>query len=397
VRGFWQFSISAFFIHVGVGAQRVAISWDIYNRTDSALLLGIVGLVQAVPMFLMTLPAGYLADVYDRKKIMLIGLIGTTLTSIALGVFSIMQGSVPIMFVLLFFDAAFQRLASPARSTIIPLMVPPEKLENAIKWRTSLSQISSVAGPAAGGLLVAASASAAYFFSAATTTLFCLVVVSLVLPESKQSHPGRMFAQLREGLSFVWNQRLILGSISLDMAAVLLGGATFLLPVYAKDILRIPNGMKPEHMLGILQAAPAVGAITMALTLAHLPPMRKAGRKMLWSVAAFGLAIIGFGLAKSFWVAFAMLFLTGLFDNISVVVRHTLVQLRTPNELRGRVSAVNTIFIGSSNDLGGFESGLVANWFGAVVSVVSGGIGTLLVVATWARLFPSLRRFDELK
>jgi MFS family permease len=205
-----------------------------------------------------------------------------------------------------------------------------------------------------------------------------------------------MVTQLREGLQFVWGQKVILGSVSLDMVAVLLGGATYLLPVFARDILASPWGLAPEVALGILRAAPALGAVAMAVFMTHRPPIRRAGRNMLLAVAAFGAATVVFGISKSFWLSFAMLFLTGLFDNISVVVRHTLVQLRTPNELRGRVSAVNSMFIGSSNELGGFESGLVAKYFGPVVSVVSGGVGTLAVVALWSRLFTGLRRFDRL-
>ena len=206
-----------------------------------------------------------------------------------------------------------------------------------------------------------------------------------------------MVAQLADGLRFVWRQKIILGTISLDLFAVLLGGAVYLLPIFARDILVArPFGLSPEQALGWLRAAPALGAFVTAVVLAHRPPMQQAGKTMLWAVAGFGVATIVFGFSRCFWLSFGMLFLTGLFDNVSVVVRHTLVQLRTPNEMRGRVSAVNSMFIGSSNELGGFESGLVARLFGPVVSVVSGGIGTLMVVGVWARLFPGLRRFGRL-
>lgn len=395
--GFGRFFLGGLLIQVGAAAQSVAIGWEVYQRTDSAMALGLVGLTQALPMFLLTLPAGYLADVYDRKSVMMAGLAGTTLTSLALAGFSSIQGSLPAMFALLFFDAAFHRIAGPSSASIVPQLVPPEALENAIKWRTSLFQISSVAGPALGGAIVAFNVPAAYLFSAATTAGFMAILLTLRIPEGKRSRPGRMLAQLREGLAFVWHQKVILGSVSLDMAAVLLGGATFLLPVFARDILTTrPWGLAPEQTLGILRAAPALGAGAMALFMTHRPPIQRAGRNMLLAVAAFGAATVVFGVSRSFWLSFAMLFLTGFFDNVSVVVRHTLVQLRTPNELRGRVSAVNSMFIGSSNELGGFESGLVASWFGPVASVVSGGIGTLAVVALWARLFPSLVRFDRL-
>ncbi len=394
--GFGRFFLGGFLIHIGVAAQGVAIGWEVYLRTDSAFALGLVGLVQAVPMFLLSLPAGYLADVYDRRRLMMLGLGGTTLTSVALAVVSLREGSIPAMFGLLFLDACFHRLAGPSAATIVPLLVPPSALENAIKWRSSLFQIASVVGPAAGGVIIAFSVPGAYVFSALTTTVFLALLATLRLPAAARSRPGRMLAQLREGLAFVWRQKLILGTVSLDMVAVLLGGATYLLPIFARDLLAAPWGLSPEQSLGILRAAPALGAGTMALAMTRFPPLRRAGRSMLLAVAAFGAATVVFGLSRSFWLSFAMLFLTGLFDNISVVVRHTLVQLRTPNELRGRVSAVNSMFIGASNELGGFESGLVARFFGPVVSVVSGGLGTLAVVALWSRMFPGLRRFGSL-
>jgi len=396
VPGFVRLFLGGLLIHVGTAAQGVAIGWEIYSRTDSAMMLGLVGLTQALPMMLLTLPAGYLADIYDRRRIMAIGLAGTTLTSIGLLVFSLAEGSIPMMFLLLFMDAAFHRLAGPAGSALIPQLVPAAALENAIKWRTSLFHVASVVGPAIGGMIVAWRTPAAYAFSALTTAIFIVMLLGLRVPEGRRSRPGRIVAQVLEGLHFVWHQKLILGTVSLDMFAVLLGGAVYLLPVFARDLLDAPWGMAPEQALGLLRAAPAAGSVAMAVLLAHRPPLQRAGRSMLLAVAAFGVATVIFGLSRSFWLSMAMLFLTGFFDNISMVVRHTLVQLRTPNELRGRVSAVNSIFIGASNELGGFESGLVAHFLGPVLSVVSGGIGTLLVVATWSRLFPGLRRFERL-
>jgi MFS family permease len=270
-------------------------------------------------------------------------------------------------------------------------------LENAIKWRTSLFQVSSVIGPAIGGIIISLSVPAAYLFSASATFAYILILLSLHIPKGKQSQPGRILAQLREGIDYVWHQKIILGALSLDLFAVLLGGAVYLLPVFAKDILiNRPMGLSPEQTLGWLRAAPALGASVMALILTYRPPLQNAGRSLFVSVAAFGLATIVFGLSRNFWLSFAMLFLTGFFDNISVVIRQTLVQLRTPNELRGRVSAVNSVFIGSSNELGGFESGLVARFLGPVMSVIAGGVGTLLVVAGWMKMFPELRRFKRL-
>jgi MFS family permease len=389
--------IGGFLIHLGAAAQGVAFGWELYVRTNSVFLLGLTGLIQAIPMLLLTLPSGYLADAYNRKNIILLGIIGTTLTSIGLGTLSLAQAPVLGMFALLFLDACFNRIAGPSASAILPLLVPPETLENAIKWRTSLFQLCSVVGPAIGGVIIAMHIPTAYFFSAACTTGFLLLLWGTTIPTGRQVARGSIRRQLYEGVAFVWNQKIILGSVSLDMFAVLLGGAVYLLPVFARDILTTrPFGLSPEQTLGWLRAAPALGAVLMAITMAHRPPLQRAGRSMLLAVAAFGVATIIFGLSRSFWLSFAMLFLTGAFDNTSVVVRHTLVQLRTPNELRGRVSAVNSMFIGTSNELGGFESGLVARFFGPVASVVSGGIGTILVVLLWTRMFPGLARLRRL-
>jgi MFS family permease len=246
-----------------------------------------------------------------------------------------------------------------------------------------------------GGFIIAWSISAAYLFSAACTTVFMIILSRLEIPHAPRAKHGAMLRQLGEGLSFVWRQKLVLGAISLDLFAVLFGGAVYLLPIFATDILHVG-----EEGLGWLRAAPAIGAFGMALFLAHAPPMRRAGVTLLFCVAGFGVATILFGFSKNFLLSLGMLFLTGALDNVSMVVRGTLIQLATPNEMRGRVAAVNGIFIGSSNELGGFESGLVAQWFNPIISVVSGGIGTLLVVLAWTGLFPSLRRlrsFSELR
>jgi len=384
-------------VHIGTAAQSLAIGWEMYQRTDQALMLGLIGLTQAVPMLLFTLPAGYLADVFNRRSVMVAGMVGTTLTSIALAVFSQTRGEILWMYIILFFDATFHRLASPARTALLPLLVPGEDFESAVKWRTTLFHLSAVIGPAAGGVIITQSIPAAYMFSAFTTVIYIMLLLRMKVPEAQRTHRGEMVKQVMEGIRFVWKRKVILGSVSLDLFAVFLGGAVYLLPIFARDIISNPPfGLSPEEVLGWLRAAPAAGAIAMALILTHLPPMKKAGRALFLSVAAFGLATIVFGLSRSFWLSWIMLFLTGFFDNISVVVRHTLVQLRTPNRMRGRVSAVNSIFIGSSNELGGFESGLVAQLFSPVISVVSGGIGTLIVVASWLKLFPKLRKVDSL-
>ncbi|MCG3178569.1 MAG: Enterobactin exporter EntS [Phycisphaerae bacterium] len=383
-------------VSIGASAQSLAIGWEMYARTNEPLALGLVGLVQAIPMLLLTLPAGYLADISDRRRLMVVSMVLTSATSLGLAAFSYFHGSIWMMYVLLFLDSCAMRLGWPARSALLPLVVPADAFENAIKWRTSLGQISGMVGPAIGGFIIAWSVPAAYVISAATTILFVFLLLSLHVPAGTRAAPGRMLRRVAEGVGFVWRRKMLLGAISLDMFGVLLGGAVYLLPIFARDILAPGGGLSPERALGYLRAAPAAGALVMALVLAHAPPLRKAGRTMLLAVAGFGAATIVFGLSRNLWLSIAMLALTGALDNISVVVRHTLVQLATPNEMRGRVSAVNAMFISSSNELGGFESGAVAHFFGPVVSVVSGGIGTVAVVVAWAGLFPSLRKVGRL-
>ena len=382
---------------LGTSAQTLAISWEMYVRTDSAWSLGLVGLVQAIPMLTLTLPAGYLADVYDRRKILVISMVGTSLTSLGLAWSSHAGGSDVTMYGLLFVDSAFLRLGWPARSALLPLLVPRRDFESAIKWRSSLGQVSQVVGPALGGFILAWSLPATYLFSAATTLFFAVLLLRMAVSPQTRNPQGHMLSQIREGLSFVWSRKLLLGAISLDLFAVLLGGAVYLLPIFVRDIIDVEAvGLTPEQALGWLRSAPAAGALLMAVTLAHLPPLRRAGRTMLLAFAGFGAATIVFGLSTAFWLSAVMLFLTGAFDMISVVVRNTLIQLMTPDDKRGRVSAVSAVFISSSNELGGFESGAVAALFGPVVSVVSGGIGTLAVVGLWCGLFPELRRVGRL-
>ena len=394
---FRNYLIASSLVSMGTAAQGLAIGWEVYDRTGEALSLGLVGLVQAIPMLLFTLPAGYLADVYDRRKLMMLSLAGATLTSLGLAAFSYHELSVNWMYGLLFLDATMLRMGGPARSAIMPLLVPEEEFENAVKWRTSLQQITGIGGPALGGFIIAYNIQAAYVLSAVSSLAFIVFLFGMQLPVAERSARGQMIEQVAEGLRFVWNKKILLGASSLDLFAVLLGGAVYLLPIFAREIVDLaPVGLEPEEALGWLRAAPAAGACVMALLMAHLPPMQKAGRTLLLCVAGFGVATIGFGLSQNFWLSMAMLALTGAFDNVSMVVRHVVSQMSTPNHMRGRVSAVNSIFIGSSNEIGGFESGLVAQLYNPVVSVVSGGIGTLVVVLAWSGLFPSLRTLGSL-
>lgn len=392
-----RYTIAQTLLQIGTAGQGLAIGWEIYQRTNDALLLGLVGLVQAVPMMLFTLPAGYLADVFDRRKLIILSMLGACLTSLGLAAFSYWHGSIWMMYLLLLLDSTSLRLGWPARAALLPALVPWNVFENAVKWRTSMGQIAGLVGPVVGGFILAWWIPGAYLVAAASAILFMFVLAGLPIAPTTRAPRGRMLPQLVEGVHFVWRHKLLLGAISLDMFAVLLGGAVFLLPIYARDIINLKGlGLSPEQSLGWLRAAPAAGALIMALFLAHRPPIRKAGRTLLLAVTGFGVATIIFGLSRNFWLSLAMLFFTGVFDNVSVVIRHTLVQLITPDEMRGRVSAVNAMFIGSSNDLGGFESGLVARWFDAVTSVVSGGIGTIVIVLAWAGLFPRLRQFGSL-
>ena len=394
---FRQFLIVRLLVSIGTAAQGLAIGWEIYDRTNQALSLGMVGLVQAIPMLVLTLPAGYLADVFDRRKLMMLSLAGATLTSIGLAVASWSQAPIAWVYLLLLLDSASLRMGWPAATAILPLLVPEKLLENAVKWRTSAMHITSIAGPAIGGLLISINLQAAYLLSAFSSAIFVAFLWTVRLPPAARIGRGDMLGQVFEGVRFVWRRKLILGATSLDLFAVLLGGAVYLLPIFAKEIIEVGQlHLEPEQVLGWLRAAPAVGALSMAILIAHLPPLRRSGSVLLWSVAGFGLATIAFGLSRNFWFSLLMLAFVGAFDNVSMVIRQVVIQLATPNEMRGRVSAVNSIFVGSSNELGGFESGVVAQVFNPVISVVSGGIGTLLVVAIWARSFPYLRRLKSL-
>ncbi len=389
VREFRLFASGWFVASVGTQIQNTAIGWEMYQRTGQALALGLVGLAIALPTIVFALPAGYLADMYDRRKVIVLSLLGTTLTSLCLAALSVTEGPVNWMYALLMLDATATVLGSPARRAIVPQIVPREVFPNSVTWSTSLMQSSWMVGPALGGLVVMVNVPIAYVISAVCTLWFVLLLSRVKIPKvEREAGIERQPAlhTLLDGIRFLGRTRLLLWLMSLDMFAVLLGGAVYLLPIFAKDILHVgPEGF------GWLRAAPAAGALCMAISLAYLPPMKHAGRNLLLTVAGFGIATIVFGISQSFWLSFAMLFLTGVFDNISMVIRHTLVQLTTPDEMRGRVSAVNGVFVSASNELGGMESGLVAHWFGPVISVVSGGIGTLLVVGTTAAASAKLR------
>lgn len=390
-RNYRLYTIGWFVAMMGTRIQSVAIGWETYQRTNDALALGLVGLVVAIPTIALALPAGFLADRFERKKLIILSLSANMLTALGLAAVSLLDGPMAAVYVLLFFDAVAAILGRPARAAVMPLLVPKAVFPNAVTWNTSLMQLSSVLGPALGGLVVATAVSMAYFLAAAGALCFVVVMVFVQVPASTRLIQSASWDGFLAGLRYVRKQNLILTTITLDLFAVLLGGAVYLLPIYAEDILNVG-----ATGFGILRTAPAWGAMIMAFTMLYLPPIKRAGRVLLLSVAGFGVATIIFGLSTSFWLSFLMLALTGAFDNVSMVIRQTLEQLLTPDEMRGRVSAVTAIFISASNEIGGLESGTVAHWFGAVFSVVSGGIGTLVVVAGTAVASPELREFGAL-
>ena len=380
-------------VNMGANMQSVAVGWELYERTGSAMALAWVGLVQALPIMLLALPAGQLADRLDRRRIVLFGLLVMAMASLGLAVVSHQRGSLGWMYAMLLLGAGGRAFFWPASQALLPQLVSTDGFGGAVTWRSTGYQIACVAGPALGGFMIGLQKTTmwVYVVDAAMALVNCCCVAAITARPMTQRAETASLKTLLAGFRYVLNNKLILAAITLDLFAVLLGGATALLPIYARDILRVgPTG------LGWLRAAPAVGAVCMAVTLSHLPPLQRAGRALLLAVTAFGIVTIVFGLSTSFWLSLLMLAVCGASDNISVVVRHSLVQLRTPNEMRGRVSAVNSVFISASNELGEFESGTVARFFGPVASVVSGGIGTIIVVALTAWMWPEIRRLGKL-
>ena len=378
---------------IGTQMQTAAVGWQIYERLGSMLALGYVGLVQIIPVVFLALPAGHAADRFNRKTIIMSGLSLYLGCSFGLAALSFWNGPPALIYVLLFLLAIARAFTMPAMGALLPTVIPRELWANAATWNSSLFELTGLAGPAFAGILIGATKGAtSVFCAAAGCSLAGLVLFSFLRPTQKiAARKVAAWSDVLGGLRFVFKTKLLLAAASLDLFAVLLGGATALLPVVAKDILHAgPQGF------GWLRAAPSLGAATMALVTAHLPPWKRAGRVLCFAFLGFGLAIIVFGLSRNFWLSMSMLVLTGVFDNLNVVIRQTLVQFSTPDEMRGRVSAVNFIFIGCSNELGAFESGLAAQLLGVVPAIVGGGIGTILVVLAIMRLAPQLRRLGHL-
>ena len=397
---FRLFLIGIFIASMGEQMINVALGWELYERTGSALVLGLVGLVQVTPILLLSLPAGHIADRYNRKRIMLIAVAIIALSALGLTLLSLLHGPLALFYVCIFCIGTATAFYAPASSAFVPHTIPDSAYTNAATWDSSSWQLAAVVGPALSGLLIALMHSAflVYALNIGTHLIFLLLLLRTRMryasekqERKREEQEQRPLRALGEGLNFLWRTQIILAAITLDLFAVLLGGATTLLPIFAKSILHVgPVG------LGWLRTAPSIGAICVAFGLAHAPAMKRAGPLLLLTVACFGVATVVFGLSRMFWLSLLMLFLLGGFDNISVVIRGTLLMTRTPDEMRGRVGSVNSLFIGASNELGGFESGLVAQLFGPVISVVAGGIGTILVVLAVTFLWPEMRRLRHL-
>lgn len=388
-----------FFMTMATLMQSVIVSWHMYFLTKNVVWLGLIGLVEVVPQISIALIAGHYVDLWDRKKIVryttLLLLIGSAiLTLYSIKSFHSFQrfGIAPI-FITIFLTGLSRGILMPANTALLGQLVQKKDYTNAATWNSVNWHLAAVLGPAIGGLIFGFSS-----ISVAYSTVFLLYLVSLLMFSRVEVKPlvilaetaaEDIFSRIREGIRFVLKSPELVGAFSLDMFAVLFGGAVALLPVYASDILHVgPQG------LGFLRACPAVGSILMSAYLMFYPPVRNSGRTLLFAVAAFGVCMIGFAFSTVFWLSALILVFSGLFDNVSVVIRGTILQLYTPEHMRGRVGSVNSIFIGSSNELGAFESGIAAKFMGLVPSVVFGGIMTLLVVAATAKINPVLRKLS---
>jgi MFS family permease len=399
IRNFRWFISSLLAMTMATQIQAVVVAWQIYELTHDPLSLGLIGLAEAVPFIGIALFAGHVADRSDRLRISLLSLVALLLCSLALLSFTVRPGIVAAgrvwpIYAVIFISGIARSFLQPARSALGAELVPRELYPNAVTWRSSSWQLAEVVGPAIGGLVYGfGSARAAYGLDAALMIIGVGSLARLRHPPRGDPRSSESFSQsLATGIGFVRNQPVILGALTLDLFSVLFGGAVALLPVFAAEILLVgPEG------LGILRAAPAVGAVLVSLVLAHRPPLRRAGRTLLVSVTLFGLSMIGFGLSRNFLLSTALLAASGMADTVSVVVRSTLLQVLTPDHLLGRVAAVNAIFIGSSNEIGAFESGAAAKLLGTVPSVVLGGLATLVVVAVTAVKVPQLRRLREIR
>jgi len=392
--GFVHFQLARFCIVASTEMQSVAVGWQVYEITRRPLDLGLAGLAQFLPGILLFLLAGHVADRFERRKLIVLCYSGFALCS-ALLLFLSLRGirTVYPIYVVLVLLGVVRSLNGPVSRALLPQLVPEEHFPSAIAWASSVFQFATILGPSLGGVVYAAfrGPSAVYALGLVAATFAVFSTLRIKTQSEQRLREPVTRETIFAGLRYIWLEKVILGSISLDLFAVLLGGSVALLPIYAREILQTgPWG------LGLLRSAPGVGAAVMAILLAYKPLKRRAGITMLWCVAGFGVATILFAVSRSLVISLAALFLVGATDMVSVIVRQMLIQLGTPDEMRGRVNAVDMVFIGASNELGQFESGLTAQWFGTVPAVVLGGIGTLAVTALWAWRFPELRRADKL-
>ena len=375
--------------------QALAVAWQVYSLTHRPLDLGLVGLAQFLPGILLFLVAGQAADRFPRRRILQVCCAGFGVCSVLLLALTLRGlASVYPIYAVLLLNGVVRAFNGPAGQAFMPLLVPAEHFPTAVAWNSSIFQAATIAGPVLGGVLYAVFArpTLVYACAACEFAAALLLLGAIRISAAPSARQAASYAMALDGLKYIGRNKLILGAISLDLFAVLLGGAVALLPVYAREILKIG-----ASGLGLLRGAPGAGAVLMAIAVAHWPLRRHAGALMLAGVFGFGLCTIVFGISTNLWLSLTALLLIGACDMVSVVVRHTLVQLSTPNEMRGRVSAVNVVFIGASNEIGQFESGVTAHWFGTVPAVVLGGLGTIAVVLFWTWRFPELRRVDDLR
>lgn len=391
---FLKFQAARFFIVVATEMQAVAVGWQVYEITKRPLDLGLVGLAQFLPGILLFLVSGHVADRFNRRNLLILCDIGFA-TCFALLLAITLRGAISIaaVFAVLVLLGVVRSFNGPVSRAMLPHLVPPEHFAGSVAWASSIFQAATILGPILGGLIYAFAHGPVAVYVCAVLAAAVAIALTLQLPaqEKERVRPAANLSTVFEGFRYIWREKLILGAISLDLFAVLLGGAVALLPVYAREILNAG-----PWALGMLRSAPGLGAGIMAIAIAHRPLKNRAGATMLWCVAGFGLCTVIFGVSRSFAISLLALFLVGATDMVSVIVRATLIQVKTPDEMRGRVNAVDMIFIGASNELGQFESGITAQWFGAVPAVILGGIGAIVVTGLWAWMFPQLRKVNEL-
>ena len=391
---FRNYELARFFSVIALEMQSVAVGWQVYEITKRPLALGITGLAQFIPGVLLFLVSGHAADRIDRRRLLTSCYAGFAICSSLLVTIAISRTKqVYLIYAVLVLVGAVRSFNGPVSRAILPALVPMEIFPSAVAWHSTIFQAASILGPALGGVIYAAFRGPTAVYAAAIISAIAAGLATLRI-RIRQGAPKRepvSWSTILAGLRYIHREKVILGSISLDLVAVLLGGAVALLPVYAREILRTgPWG------LGILRSAPAIGAAAMAILLAYRPLRRRAGLSMLWCVAGFGVATVIFGISRNFFLSLASLVLVGATDMVSVVIRGTLVQVKTPDEMRGRVNAVDMVFIGASNQLGEFESGLTAQWLGTMPAVVFGGIGAIIATVVWTWWFPDLRNADRL-